>query len=358
MLKYSDKLDKYIKSIIPLLTLSGKYKIIGSYGRTSFITDIDITNFVSKNLNFEDKLNEIIKKLPENIKLFTLTSGFDKNYQVPWNIIDDNKITDYDYIKSINFINELLFNHKITEKERDYCNDLLSEKSVIKNIILIEDLLYSKSKIKWNIDEIKKGEKKINNQELKLNTSIRNNDHNIIHYIIEYDNDIIPVDIALVYENHKKENKNNQFDKKVYLMFVKKEYYFILAYLKKYFYGKKEYNEIKNLLDYKYGHYKQILMNIFYLIQFLEYPMYNNNEFQKIYDKIMEKAITLDINKEIFDDIMKNFHNKDKIKELLKKLEIKIMFKLNNIFEKYAYKYYLKIPNNNQIKFADLVFGI
>jgi len=225
---------------------------------------------------------------------------------------------------------------------------------------LIEDLLYQKSKIKWNINEIKKGEKEINNQELELNMSIRNNEHNIIHFIIEYDDDIIPVDIALVLENSKKqeENKNELFDKKVYLMFIKREYYFILAYFKKYFKGKKEFNKIKYLLDDKYGHYKQILMNIFYLIQFLEYPIYNNNEFQKIYDKIMKKAITLDINQEFFDDIMKNFHDNNKIKELLKKLESKIMFKLNTIFENYAYNYYLKIPNNNQIKFADLVFDV
>jgi len=121
MLKFSDKLDKYIKSIIPLLTLSNKYRIIGSYGRTKYITDIDITNYVNENIDFRDKLNEITKKLPKNVKLFTLTSGFDKSYQVPWNIINENKITNYDYIKSINFINELLFNHKITEKERNYC---------------------------------------------------------------------------------------------------------------------------------------------------------------------------------------------------------------------------------------------
>lgn len=357
MLKYSDKLDKYVKSIVPLLTLSNKYKVIGSYGRTKYITDIDITNYVNENMYFHDRLNEISKKLPKNVKLFTLTSGVDKSYQVPWNIINENKIMDYDYIRSINFINELLFNHKITEKERDYCNELLSEKPVINNIILIEDLLYPKSKIKWNNDEIIKGVKEINNQKINLNTSVRTNENNIVHYIIEYDDDIIPVDVALIKENQKQE-KHEQFDKKVYLMFVKKEYYFILAYLKKYFKGKKEYNKIKYLLDDKWGHYKQILMNIFYLIQFLEYPIYDNNEFKKILGKVISKVDLNDIDQKIIKDIKNNIHNKEKLKDLFRQLESKTLLRLNVIFKDYAYQYYLKIPNKTQIKFADLAFDI
>ena len=91
MLKYSSKIDHYIKTIIPLIILSNEYKVIGSYGRTIYITDIDITNYIQENMNFQDKLNVIIENLPNNIKLFTLTSGFDESYHVPWEIINENK---------------------------------------------------------------------------------------------------------------------------------------------------------------------------------------------------------------------------------------------------------------------------
>jgi len=358
MLKYSSKIDHYIKTIIPLIILSNEYKVIGSYGRTIYITDIDITNYIQENMNFQDKLNVIIENLPNNIKLFTLTSGFDESYHVPWEIINENKITKYDYIKSINFVNELFFNQKITEKERDYCNKLLSEKPIIKDIILIEDLLYQKSKIKWNINEIKNDKKEINHQKINLNTSIIKNDHNIIHYIIEYEDDIIPIDIGIIKKNYKEQVNKEEFNKRNYLMFVKKEYYFILAYMKKYFNGKKEYKEIKYLLDDKYGHFKQILMNLFYLIQFLEYPIYDDKEFQKFYDKVMKKVELIKIDNKILKELNANNHNKIKLKELLRKLEILITNKLNNIFEDYAYKYYLMIYRQHKIKYADLVFDV
>lgn len=355
MLKYSSNLDHYIKTIIPLITLSNEYKIIGSYSRTKYITDIDITNYVTKDIDFKNKLNKIINNLPKNVKFFTLTSGFDESYHVPWNIISEHKITNYNYIEGINFINELLFNHKITEKERDYCNNLLSEKPIIKDIIFIEDLLYQKSKIKWNFNEITNNVKEINDQIFDLNTSIIKNDHNIIHYIIEYENDIIPVDVALVKKNNIKEiqKTKHEFDKKNYLMFVKKEYYFILSYLKKYFYGKKEYKEIKYLVDDKYGHYKQILMNLFYLIQFLEYPIYNDKEYNKYYDKVMKKIELFKIK-----DLNENIHDTNKLKETLIKLEKHVINKLNDIFKDYAYKYYLMIYKQHKIKYSDFPFNI
>lgn len=358
MLKFSDKLDKYIKSIIPLIILSNEYKIIGSYSRTKYITDIDITNFVKNDMNFEVKLNDIVKELPKNIKLFTLTSGFDKDYQVPWNIMNENKLIDYDYIKSVNFINELYFNHKITDKERDLCNNLLTEKPIIRDIILIEDLLYPKSKIKWNINEIKQGYMKKDNQTIDLNTSIRENDHNIIHYIIEYENDIIPIDIGIIKKDHIKQEKIKEFDKQIYIMFVKKEYYFILAYLKKYIRDKKEINKIKYLLNDKFGYYKQILMNIFYLIQFIDYPIFDNKEYNDYFTKVIEKITTTDIDKQILKELNKNIHDRNNLKELLKQLEIKVLNELNTKFKEYAYKYYLQIPNKNQINHADIVFDI
>ena len=67
MLYFSEDVNKYVKSLIPKMTLNYNYKIIGSFGKSKYITDIDVTNYIDDNVDYIQKIRQNINNLPEKI---------------------------------------------------------------------------------------------------------------------------------------------------------------------------------------------------------------------------------------------------------------------------------------------------
>ena len=359
MIYYSNNLYDTIIGKIKYLIIGNQYKIVGSFGKNKYVTDIDITNYVHDNINFDKEIKKIVRELPNDILFLNLTSGIRSEFIIPWQIIEDkNKliITNYEYIESINFINNLYFLKLINANERDYCNNLLKENPTVNDLMLIEDKLYNKSKKKFT---------KQNILDNNLSNEFMTNDNNIIHYIYEYNNDIIPIDVGIIKKNkvNRQYVNNNSFDKKKYLMFLKKEYYFILGSMRRYL-DKKDIDEINKLMNVDYGSYRQILMNIFYLIQLIYFPVLGGDQYYNLCNLVLKKIK----NYTTFDDaIIENIKKMldshidildDKWYNSLRELEDKLTIYLNEQFKDYAYNYYKKIYKKNTMKYDYLAFDI
>lgn len=355
MLQYSNNLYNKIQKIRKYLIIGNKYKVVGSFGKNKYVTDVDITNYVSSKINFNDEIIKIINNLPDNVIFLNLTSGIKPEFSLPWTIINEKNVKDYEYVKSINFINNLYFLKLINEEERDYCNNLLEENPKINNLVLIEDKLYNKSKNKFSKENI---------LDKKLKTEFIENENNVVHYIYKYDDDIIPIDVGFVKSDiNKKNTYYNEFDKKKYLMFLKKEYYFILSSMRRYL-DKEDQKIVNELLNDKYGSYRQILMNIFYLIQLINFPVLQTSEYYKFCYLVIKKIKeNTNFNDKCINIIKKSLKEEIDITNnewynLLKELEDKLTQHLNEQLKDYAYDYYKKIFNQNRMKYDYLAFDL
>jgi len=336
MLYYSDDVDKYLKTLIPKIIIGTEYKIVGSYGKLKYITDVDITNYVSKETNIMDRLKSVVKNLSSQVHFLTITVGTDPEFDIPWTVLDENTVTNYNQDVSTKFVKNLYAHGKITETDRDYCLELLIKKPTVNNLMLIEDRLYQKAKIKLTLSDL---------ATFKSRIPVGS----IAHFIVDYQDDFIPIDVAFVDKEAPTKYVKPTFDKGRYLMFLKKEYYFILALLARYFYNDQtNLQKISYLLNDRYGNYRQILMNLFYLIQFMKYPIYDSDQIQKKYDFVQKKV------KETTD--YENILTGIPSIESLTILESDLTKHLNKQFEPYAKHYYSLIYPKIKLKFADLAF--
>lgn len=350
MLYFSDNVYNNVNEMISHLILNNNYKIVGSFGKSKYITDVDITNYIDTSKNNTQKIRSVIKDLPKNIKFLNFTTGFDPMFKLPWNIISESDVQNYDFLKAVEFLNNLFDNYKITRDDLKYCSGLLSQGNVnIDNLLLIEDHLYQKSKVKLNQEDVFK---------MDLDKLINENDNNILHFIINYEDDIIPIDVALVKE--KQMYIKPKFDKGIYLMFLKKEYYFILAYMARYFYNEpKHIDNIKYLLYDSYGAYRQILIDLFYLKQFISFKIYSKNEFYEFASKVLNKMKkTTDFkNFTLFEKAIKEKNELDQdLFKIIDDLEDDVTQHLNYKFQTYAYNYYSMIYPRNKLKYDYLAF--
>lgn len=342
MLKFSGDLYTKINEKIKYVVIGENYKIVGSFGKNKYVTDIDVTNYVN-NIDFDKEIKKIINRLPKDILFLNFTSGFIEKFAVPWKIIDDKNVERYDYVKSINFINELYFDKYITEKERDYCNNLLTENPEISKLALIEDKLYIKSKQKFSKSDI---------MERNLSEEFNDNKYNVLHFIYKYDKWFIPIDVGLV----SGKVVRPEFDMVKYLMFVKKEYYFILCCMK-YHLNKFDADKANGIIN-DYGAYRQILMDIFYLKIFIDYPIINKKEYGELIMNVMDKIKNhTTFKSNIMDQILKCDDNM-KLYDLLSELENDLTKYLNMQFEKYAYEYYRKVYEFHKMTYDYLAFDM
>ena len=351
MLYFSDNIDNYIKKIVPKLIIGNNYKIIGSFGKAKYVTDVDVSNYIDSNTKNSYKIYNIIKDLPQNILFLNFTSGLDKDFELPWDIKSESEVDNYDYSKAVKFITDLFEKYKIDEKDKVYCLNLLTQKPVdIDKLLLIEDHLYQKSKMKYNKEELLK---------IDIDQLIKNNDNNILHFIIQYENDIIPIDIALVKNRYSL--KKQSFEKGRYLMFLKKEYYFILALMARYFYdNSKELENIRYLLYDSYGYYRQILMNLFYLKQFLRFNIFDKNEYHQFAEKVLNKIKKTEFKN--YKDFEKAINDKVELNKdlltIIEEIEIDVTNFLNDSFKAFAYNYYAMIYPNKKLKYDYLAFDL
>lgn len=273
LLQYSGELEKRVVALLPIITIINNYRIIGSFARKSlYVTDIDVNNNVTTGdiNNIDKKLLKIINNLPIDTKFLYLTSG--TNYKIPWNIVNEKTIHEYDYDIAKKFIEQIHEDGIIYDKDINTIYSYINKNADINKLLLVEDYLYSKIKKRWTKDDI------ISNGNA-FNMSISENTDNVGHYILLYDNYHIIIDLGL---NKNITKERNEFSKMTYLSYLKREYYWILSSIKYYFRkDKQRYEQIQYILNDSYGPHKQMTVNLFYVKQYLEYNMFESNDNQK-----------------------------------------------------------------------------
>jgi len=331
-MEYSEKIKNRLFSIINSITLSNKFCVVGSFRRKNkYITDIDINNSIKNIPNLDKLIISKVNNLPNNVIFLYLTSGTHKLLMPPWTIIDENSVVNFDYDVAKRYILSLHDKNIIDKKDIEFILPLLVND--VTKLILIDELLYNKSKIRWTLDDI-------NSKPNELKMSIQNNSTNVLHYLLKYNGYFIPIDVGL---NKNLKYNRPQFNKAEFLMYLKQEYYYIVSSFKKHFYHDiNKIKHIKYLTNIKYGIYKQIIMNLFYLQQIIKYNILNKEDLSVM-------------NKYIFDSLTKINH-KYVDKNNLNKIKLDVEKKLNQMFKSYAYYYFNEIPTNQRSKFSKYAF--
>ncbi|QGR54102.1 nucleotidyl transferase domain containing protein [Moumouvirus maliensis] len=261
MLIYTYKLEKYVKNkLLPKLLLisnKDKYSIKGSFRRrVPYVTDIDVVNNVYPQINKNNIHENLVKQINKisndpDIILVYITCGTDDRFKISngsndelekiKNLLSDNEKKEFENIvekysedqnKKIFFINELIWEHyKIRWKPRDVLNGYINLPGGVKQ----------------NFDDI-----------------ARNNTNLLLQYYVKLGNYPVGVDVVINYDNiDLSQAYKNAGYYQLQLANYSREFYYMLFPLRFYFKNNKEiYKEIDDIIEKKYGLYKQLMVRI------------------------------------------------------------------------------------------------
>jgi hypothetical protein len=357
MLLYSEDLFKYVdKTIVPMIVFSGStgsinYFYVGTFRkRFPYISDIDITNVITCQQNQtmqtrSARLMELVTLDNKNVLFNYLSCGYDTRYVITDPQQDLVRLRDQNLISS---------------KDVDELNSILSAQLTLDGQTTgMQYYLTKYSTLRWTKKEIQNGFKKsFDGLVIVFSEVLAANYTAILHFFIIYRNYYIPADLALVCDN--KLMDVNRIIPDVYkYMKYNKEYYFMLKGMKKFFSGKNEYGEISRIIEYKYGIYKQLLIQISHLSYLIEDALIS----VRIQSRILTTIIA-DIRKytkigDAISDVNElSLLNPNKpgdstrIVQLLNKLYGVINQKMNTLTKDSYYKYLAKLPEVDKKMFV------
>lgn len=187
--------------------------LIGSYPDKAYgtlINDVDFKDNVYYNQTLLNILIKNIQKAKEK-GLFTfmyLNCGKYIEFSLPWNI-DSVGGCDFDYLKVRDwFLNFQTKNLVDIEKIKFIYKKLSSRNLLIKDILEIEEILDSSSKIVWLEEDIIRGYKTVRGITYNLLDLLKEVDQTVCKYIYKYTtendvNEFINIEIGLVNKNKK-----------------------------------------------------------------------------------------------------------------------------------------------------------
>ena len=180
----------------------------GSYTRKpygSIITDIDI----SSNVYYNDKLGEVvynmiirntIKKSP--FKFLFMVLGQLEKYDVPWTIDEDGSC-DYNQEKVRLWLDKIEKDKILPPDKLTYIkNKLENEYIKISDLLDVEETIKPFQDITWSAIDIKNGFKVSNDKKYFLLEEIKKKIP-ILEFTYNYNNQYIPIDLALVDKKYK-----------------------------------------------------------------------------------------------------------------------------------------------------------
>jgi len=342
MLTYTKKLDAEIKKNIKHLIIGNKYKIIGSYGRSKFVTDVDISNYISKSDLTETVISNIIINLPKNINFIYMTLGY--KY-----IIDDLIIIDWEKSRQndivVKYINKELIQDIV---DNIFNGDLKIFELIDTNIFKAYTFLIDNAKIKWTKLDIEAGHIIYNRMIFNL-SELLNTNSPISHFMLKYDDTFVIFDIAIIKTD---DNKSKKYESKKYLTYYSKEWFYILNDIKRV-----SSNISKQKIDdilVKYDIARQIFMQLYYIKYMVMYDVITPLEFIKYMQFILNNINSIQYDNQITDNMIyyiKNIKNNNLlindtcIINEIQKLNVKIFDYVNQILENPT-RYYLSLLDN------------
>lgn len=292
MIIYSDDIKNSIDANIDKLIIGSNYMFKGLYGK--YVTDVDIHNDIDDYSQVGDTIKDNINRLPNSIKFVYLTSGVYPSFNVPWNIINLNFVENYDYDQGLKFAQSLFDKQLININQLSYIKKNLPQKPNGKKLLLIEDMLSDKRKVRWTKGDIEAGYKVIDGEKVGLQDSLNRSPTNVLHFIYLKDGSFIPIDVGLVnntdvISSDKQEPKPKKFNRYFALKYLHNEYYYIVQdfarFLKK---DKQLSKKLRQLVIDDYGVYRQLLMNLFYLVKFSQHNIVSQDMFVQFVEVVVQ----------------------------------------------------------------------
>lgn len=299
----------------------------GSYKRKtygSYITDIDITEFVHYNKRLFGIVYNILNKIKRNNSKFNfikMSCGDFQEFQLPWKF-DSEGGCNFNLQEATKWYTEFSKKNLIdSESLENIKKNLFLENIKIKNIINIENILHTYSEIIWYEEDIKRGYIQYNGNIYKLLDIIKY-ETPVLEFLYEYKKDeMISVDYGLVDYRYSKRPLNNMYR----------------------YYEKDFYNIIKSFdwkLEKKYKYeFLSVMKNVEKLISFRhQIKLLHNLKKSKNINKYLENKFRKKIEELLG-------YNIDKY--TLKKLTDKI----NNQMEIYGDYFYKNLQNKYKSKY-------
>jgi hypothetical protein len=345
-LVYDDEIDRAVRNNLKHITIGNNYKIMGSYGRRRYITDIDVSNFLNDRMNDQqiiDQIQRILKNLPDNLKFVYMSLGrkYDPKdlIHIDWNNFVENKIDR----NQIDQVEKTYFDHSDQDKlERLIENDMVGAYLFLKD----------RMKIKWNYKNVMDGSIDYNGP-LTIQQLIKD-DLPVLHFMLKYKNSFIIYDIALVQNKNK---KKTEYEDTSYLMYYNNEWFYILGEVKRTLVRTKSADidkntiyEIDQLLE-EYEVIRQINMQIYYLKYIIAEHLISSDEMVVMINHIVNQITrTIGYQNQIIDDLMdwikhhRNDRTQDRLIEILHELNGSVFDFVNNLLKEPTMRYIEMMP--------------
>lgn len=356
MLIYTYKLDNYVrKKILPkILLVPNKYIFKGSFKRRMpYITDIDIINNASPEINNKNVYDEILKLLDsinneKDIILVWITCGTDDRFKI--NMNSDKQL---DQIRDLLDESELKNFDEVLEKYSDN-ND--------KKFFYINELIWEKYKIRWTPTEIQNNKKFLPGNLMIKFSDVCTRNNFLLQYFIKIQWYWVGFDVITNYiPTNLSRGYHDVEEYQLKLSNYAKDYYYMLFPLRTYYY-KIDTNiskELETIIDKKFGLYKQLMVQINNYQTLYKTNNLNINMAKEIVTNIIRdiKYLPVEFKSNTIIEIQKVSENNapnvkmEKWAILLNILLEELNATVNEITKPYFFKYLEKLPEDMQNRY-------
>lgn len=356
MLIFTYKLERYIKKkILPkILLCPNRYRFAGSFRRrTPYVTDIDVvsTSYPEINsTNIYEKILDLIKKFStkeyNDIIFIYIICGVDDRFKL-------DTASDEELSKIKLYLNN--------EEKADISIIQQKYQNNYDRKIPIYDIISRYYKLRWTKKNIIDNEMILPGDiKIKFTDIIKKNQLMIFQYFVNIEAQPVGFDVVVNYEPINMLNLYaDAANKYVIHANFYKEYYFMMFPFRAYFRkNEKIYNELNNVIEKKFGLYKQLMVRIETYIK-----LYGTNNLNIRTATLMINSIKKDAERlpgfssNVLDEIAKiaiNDKPESKIEKWYYKLD-KLYKDINTAVNLAAKNYFFKfldlVPENDRKKF-------
>lgn len=247
-----------IRSILPLILIDpAKYVIKGSFRRRApYVTDIDVINEVYPRISSSNIYGELLRTLDRierrsDIILVNVTCGVDDRFKLK----SGSQSEIQDIIPLIRHEDAV----KLEEVMLKYSDDN------DRRLFYLNEIIWCYYKLRWTVPEVRLGMKKLpGNRTVELQQQFDSKANLLLQYFIKIKSYPIGIDVAVKYTPADFTAVYDQaHNYQLSLANYEQEFYYLHFFLRHEFKSdRKIYHQIDNIIERKFGLYKQLMVRI------------------------------------------------------------------------------------------------
>ena len=273
MLIYSAKLNTYVRTVIipKLLLKTDRYEIKGSFKRkVPYVTDIDIVNNIYPEVTQKTIHKEILQHLTKlkahpSISLIHVTVGTDQRFVFEKGTDSEAQAMDqYLTSEESQLVGSIM--QKYPESDALSASGRLTSQGMSKRLFYLKQATKHLVKLRWSEEEIKADLKILRGDvKVKFSDSLLKSKTVLFKYVAPLEGYVVGFDMAVYYADIDAvaEIYQKAADRHIQFASYHNEYYYMLAHVKRYFFDKvPTLIAISNVIEKKFGMYKQFVTQI------------------------------------------------------------------------------------------------